>query len=236
MLATRFGREAQRRQVFSHHALSEDDLQRIVPSVFAEGAHESRSARYTYIPTIEVLRGLFREGFAVFSATQALSRIEGKTAYTKHMLRLRHAEQLARSGADVNEVILINSHDGTSSYQMLAGCFRFVCSNGLVVGDVPLRDWDDTWAERFYSTDPVSQRLSYCKGVGGGGTRIISMDEARRIKATGELPEGRIYVRAEWRIDLRKEIGRYFFDVFLPACLQLARRPEDVRLVFNFDS
>ncbi|MCI4005135.1 DUF945 domain-containing protein, partial [Dickeya dianthicola] len=34
-----------------------------------------------------------------------------------------------------NEIVLLNSHDGTSSYQMLAGMFRFVCSNGLVCGD-----------------------------------------------------------------------------------------------------
>src|SRR3546814_17093414 len=27
------------------------------------------------------------------------------------------------------------SHDGSSSYQMLAGMFRFVCHNGLVCGD-----------------------------------------------------------------------------------------------------
>jgi hypothetical protein len=37
---------------------------------------------------------------------------------------------------EANEIILINSHDGASSYQMLAGVFRFVCCNGLVVGDV----------------------------------------------------------------------------------------------------
>ena len=48
--------------------------------------------------------------------------------------------RLARDGAEAkaseaNEIILLNSHDGTSSYQMLAGMFRFVCSNGLVCGD-----------------------------------------------------------------------------------------------------
>ena len=37
---------------------------------------------------------------------------------------------------EANEIILINSHDGASSYQMLAGVFRFVCCNGLVVGTV----------------------------------------------------------------------------------------------------
>ena len=47
--------------------------------------------------------------------------------------RLRHASQI--NGAEANEIVLLNSHDGTSSYQMLAGMFRFVCSNGLVCGD-----------------------------------------------------------------------------------------------------
>ncbi|MGE3507208.1 MAG: DUF932 domain-containing protein, partial [Alphaproteobacteria bacterium] len=49
--------------------------------------------------------------------------------------RMRHAGQ-AQSKPEANEIILINSHDGASSYQMLAGVFRFVCCNGLVVGDV----------------------------------------------------------------------------------------------------
>jgi hypothetical protein len=49
------------------------------------------------------------------------------------MLRLRHADQI--EGREANEIILLNSHDGTSSYQMLAGMFRFVCQNGMVCGD-----------------------------------------------------------------------------------------------------
>src|SRR5471032_1824366 len=66
---------------------------------------------------------------------QGKSRVEGKTEFTKHMIRMRHAGQ-ARSRPEANEIILINSHDGASSYQMLAGVFRFVCCNGLVVGTV----------------------------------------------------------------------------------------------------
>lgn len=132
MLATRFSRTA--RAVHSVNALSEDQLRRVAPSVFAESAHASRSARYTYLPTIDVLRGLMENGFQPFFAVQANARAEDKRGHTKHMIRLRHADQIARDHKDVNEVILINSHDGTSSYQMLAGCFRFVCSNGLVCG------------------------------------------------------------------------------------------------------
>jgi hypothetical protein len=51
------------------------------------------------------------------------------------MIRLRHAGQV-QARTEANEIILINSHDGASSYQMLAGAFRFVCANGLVVGSV----------------------------------------------------------------------------------------------------
>jgi hypothetical protein len=134
LLASRFSRSSIARQTHSAIPLTEDELHRLTPSVFAETAHESRSRRYAYIPTIEVLRGLASNGFKPFYAVQAKCRSEGKTPYTKHMLRLRHEDQIQQRGEDVNEVILINSHDGTSSYQMLAGVFRFVCANGMVCG------------------------------------------------------------------------------------------------------
>ncbi len=133
-LATRFaGRTTH--VVRSAEPLSEDQMRAAAPSIFAEGKHVSRSERYTYIPTIDVLRGLRKEGFEPFMVAQGASRIEGKAAYTKHMIRMRHAGQV-QVKPEANEIILINSHDGASSYQMLAGMFRFVCCNGLVVGDV----------------------------------------------------------------------------------------------------
>lgn len=119
-------------------ALTDDQLRQVVPSVFAEAAHDSRSARYAYIPTIDVLAGLRREGFEVFSARQAKTRIEGREEHTKHLLRLRHASHQGRAavvGDSVAEILLLNSHDGSSSYQMMGGVFRFVCSNGMVVPD-----------------------------------------------------------------------------------------------------
>ena len=64
---------------------------------------------------------------------QTRVRNEGRREHTKHMLRLRHANQI--NAREANEIILLNSHDGTSSYQLLGGMFRFVCSNGLVCGD-----------------------------------------------------------------------------------------------------
>ena len=134
-LATRFARNAN--VIRSAMPLAEDQMRRAAPSIFAEGKHGSRSERYTYIPTIDVLRGLRKEGFEPFMVAQGKSRIEGKSEFTKHMIRMRHVrDDGLQARPEAQEIILINSHDGASSYQMLAGVFRFVCCNGLVVGDI----------------------------------------------------------------------------------------------------
>ncbi|WP_313024519.1 DUF932 domain-containing protein [Pseudomonas lopnurensis] len=113
--------------------LSDDQIRAVAPSIFAEAAHESRSARYSYIPTATVLAELRSEGFQPFMVCQTRVRNQDRREFTKHLIRLRHASQI--NGEEANEVILLNSHDGTSSYQMLAGMFKFVCHNGLVCGD-----------------------------------------------------------------------------------------------------
>lgn len=130
-LATRFARNAT--ALRSQAPLTDDQIRTVAPSVFAADKHESRSARYTYVPTVEVLAGLRREGFQPYSVTQARTRDESRREFTRHMLRLRQSFGAAVVGEEVPEIILINSHDGTSAYQMMAGLFRFVCANGMVV-------------------------------------------------------------------------------------------------------
>jgi hypothetical protein len=138
-LASRFNYRGLRK-VVQREPLSNEQIQKVAPSIFAQDKHESRSARYAYIPTIEVLNGLRKEGFEPFHVAQAGTRVEGKEGHTKHFLRLRHrtqieqAQYLDRSSPECFEIIVINSHDGSSGYQMLAGWFRFVCQNGLIVG------------------------------------------------------------------------------------------------------
>lgn len=118
------------------NALTIDSLRSIVPSAFATAPHESRSSRYTYIRTSEVIAGLMDEGFQPSKAAQGGSRIAGKADFTKHMIRFRHADSANVVGGNVPEVVLINSHDGTSAYKLLSGIFRIVCTNGLVVCDL----------------------------------------------------------------------------------------------------
>lgn len=136
MLATRFGNRVSYRSR-DDSPLTADVMRQYAPSIFAEGAHQSRSERYGYIPTISVVDALRTEGFHPFMVGQTRVRDAGQHEYTKHMVRFRHADEIARADrSEAHEIILINSHNGSSSYQMLAGMFRFVCMNGLVCGDV----------------------------------------------------------------------------------------------------
>lgn len=131
----RFARSTNANGFRSDSPLSLDTIAQYAPSVLAESAHESRAERYTFIPTIEVLQGLQREGFQPFEVRQTKVRDLDRRDYTKHMVRLRHPDAIASRGT-VPEIVLLNSHDGSSSYQLLAGFFRFVCSNGLIAGDI----------------------------------------------------------------------------------------------------
>lgn len=115
-----------------------ETIRQRAPSVFAEDKHSSRSERYSYIPTKDVLAGLIREGFMPMEVRQGGSRDDEKRGFTKHMIRLRRSNQLKpvtpTLGVVWPEVVLVNAHDGTSAYQLYAGLFRYVCTNGLIGG------------------------------------------------------------------------------------------------------
>jgi hypothetical protein len=161
-LAQRFSYQGLRK-LDGSRPLNEIEMREVAPSIFAAEAHDSRSARYAYIPTIEVIRGLMVEGFQPFMVCQSTSRIPGKTDFTKHMIRLRHAEHIGRAKGGSPEVILINSHDGTSAHQMLGGYWEFVCQNGLMVGttygDVRVRHSGDAVSEVINGAHEVLRTL-----------------------------------------------------------------------------
>src|SRR5918993_447106 len=80
--------------------LTEDQLHQLAPSIFAPGAHETRSERYTYIPTIDIVRALQKQGFEPMVAKQGRSRVPGKAEYTKHLVRFRHGTHEMRQVGD----------------------------------------------------------------------------------------------------------------------------------------
>lgn len=114
-------------------ALTTDQLRRTAPSIFAAAPYHAMSSKYRMMPTIEVVDMFRDKGFVPVMANQSRSTIPGKGDFTRHLLRFRHADQLASSDAEIPELVLMNSHDGTSAYRFMAGIFRLVCSNGMIV-------------------------------------------------------------------------------------------------------
>jgi hypothetical protein len=123
--------------------LTEADLRAAAPSIFSDKAHTSRSPRYELVSTIDVLEHLRKAGYVATSASQNglrrgdVKEREKRAHFVRHLVRLRHRSDLdteARKVGDViPEIILLNSHDGTSAFRMEAGLFRLACSNGLIV-------------------------------------------------------------------------------------------------------
>lgn len=120
------------RSSLNFRTLEVDDLRMQVPAVFAQSAHESRSRNYTFIPTQRVMDGLLGAGFVAVGARQMKPKRKSPI-HAQHLIRLRRRFETVQLRDAVPEIVLLNSHDGSSAYQLRAGLFRLVCLNGLMV-------------------------------------------------------------------------------------------------------
>lgn len=119
----------------SPYGLSDEQIHAQFPTIFATQPYHAMSEQYVPLPTFTVLARLREEGFAPTSVMQARTRKEDKRDHVKHLIRFRQVEMLGTRAPGFFEFLMINSSDGSSAYQFLAGWWRTVCSNGLIVGD-----------------------------------------------------------------------------------------------------
>jgi len=102
-------------------------IKNVAPSVFATTPSSKMSNRYEFVPTFELIEKFNTDGWNVTNVSQ-----NGKGDHKRHMVRMRHNE-LPQVGDTFPEIILQNSHDGTTAFSVSAGLHRLVCSNGLTV-------------------------------------------------------------------------------------------------------
>jgi hypothetical protein len=98
-------------------------------------AHPRVSAKYQVVPTKMIADKFFTLGFKVDEYKSVRVRDASRIGYQKHFVRLSHPTLLTTKHNDVKlQLLVTNSHDGSSSFSIKLGIFRLVCSNGLVVG------------------------------------------------------------------------------------------------------
>lgn len=120
--------------------MSPEQLQHRAPAVFAPSAAARPTAAYTFVPTERVLDALAQAGFFPVEARQARTRI-ASPLHARHLIRLRRRLETVALKEAVPELLLLNSHDGTSAYQLKLGLYRAVCTNGLVVSVGAMPAW-----------------------------------------------------------------------------------------------
>ena len=136
-MSTALNNNSTRSRVPGTVAISDDQMRRFAPSVFASQPIEGVSERYSFLPTSSILNGMRENGWVPVRAQEQSIRTEARRGFQKHVVRFARVEHLQtwEKNQVRPEVVLVNSHDKSSAYQLHCGLFRLVCTNGMVVSD-----------------------------------------------------------------------------------------------------
>lgn len=167
-----------------------------------------------------------REGFQPVEVRQGGSRDEEKRGFTKHMIRMRHAgdslQRMKLVGDSVREIVLLNSHDGTSSYQLMNGLYRLVCTNGLITCE------GGKMQRVAHKGDIIGQVIEGAYTVLSQGD--VTRERVKEMEAL-QLSRGEQEAFAAAALELRfndkDEDGKRKAAPIEPSALLLTRRHED---------
>ena len=120
--------------------LTTEDVQRISPSALAASHDGRRSDRYSFVPTIDIINSMEANGWGIVEAKGPKTRTELSRGFGLHQLTFQehNATAIADPRAPSEKPIfprihIINSHNGTTKFEIFAGLYALVCSNGLVI-------------------------------------------------------------------------------------------------------
>lgn len=94
---------------------------------------------YGFVNTSEVLSAFSQAGWNQVSTTVGRVNNPERQGFQKHLIRLENPlfskiEGLTDNNQSRPQLVLLNSHDGTTSLQILWGLIRIACMNGIIAG------------------------------------------------------------------------------------------------------
>lgn len=129
--------KAVKEKMENRHVLTMDEIKIACPSVDTPAPRpEMRKLlgitdRYTHVPTTQVIEDIIKLGWEPIQAVQVNAR--KKKGFQRHMIKFINPEFIKEDSTEYPELLLGNSHDGTTSFTLDVGIFRLVCSNGMVI-------------------------------------------------------------------------------------------------------
>jgi hypothetical protein len=209
--------------------MTKEQIQENAPSVFTKGPSQQMSDKYTFIPTTRVIEDMETLGWNVVGASEIKSR-KGN-GYQKHMLVFQHPDLTinGENGDDVfPQVLMTNSHNGSSSFQFRVGLYRLVCSNGLVVAtqefeNVKVRHMGYSFDELQQTIKTITERLPLT---------VESMNKMKEI----ELEQDQMVALANQMLEVRfgdstKDMGFDIDQILEPV--RVEDQTNDLWTVFN---
>ena len=176
--------ESVAKKVENHQALNDKELEYLCPVAFKSTMTQNEiselglSKHYSFVPTMKVVNDLRNLGYDVVDAKQVKARKKSTNGYQKHMITFEHPKYKVEGVEEYPQLLLTNSHDGGNAFQLSAGIFRLVCSNGLVIKT------EDYGSQRLihkgYSFEAVQQMVNeFIEVIDETMTRITAMKRTK---------------------------------------------------------
>lgn len=108
-----------------------------IPAKHTTTAAPDLSPKYSVIQTTKVYELLADYGFREDKYRQSRERRVEREAFSKHVSILQRDQDCDQHGGF--NLLLVNSHNGTSALHLEAGYFRILCENQLGHGDVGIK-------------------------------------------------------------------------------------------------
>lgn len=186
------------------------------------------SDRYQVINTRQILDAFQSKGWEI--SKESVSRSSVEPGYQKHMIRLVHQEFQEIQGLTENnrtrlELVVLNSHNGTSALRIFFGALRFACMNGIIAGTA-LHNYRVTHTK--HATKKLDEAIDYMRD---GLPQLIETI----IKMQGYTPseeERRDLVKVCYEERLRKTSGVTGIALHAPA-IRYQDRAEDLYTLYN---
>ena len=118
--------------------LTMDELKTICPEIATPEINPALrkklgiTDRYVHVPTEKVIEDIMELGWTPINAYRVNSRGR-RTGTGRHMVKFVNYDFMQEGKTEYPELLLTNSHDGTTAFKLDVGIFRLVCSNGMVV-------------------------------------------------------------------------------------------------------
>jgi hypothetical protein len=112
--------------------LSNEQLVKLAPSIGTDRPHSSTSNKYSFVPTLAAVDWMRKDGWLPTAANEVASKADHLKGFQRHVIRFSKKDLVLRDRR--MEIALFNSHDGGSSFRLIAGLLEFLCANLCISG------------------------------------------------------------------------------------------------------